>query len=617
MDIYTGDADYSFNLIEGDTVLNGPFRLKRANLDALLQKQDYSFDFSGSFKNNYPEGAWKFQFGKFESNNESQVVDYQYRVAISGVQEEASGIISQGKPDGSWVYRVNRIEDSQVTETLFKSSINFKQGIPQQNFRIENDFQTLAGRFLRNGLAHDEWSLYESSGIGAAETWSFKDGLLDNIQIETNGISERTGVYGNFNGQTKIINLDAQYINALSVYQFSNSDVVSTIGGRMQNLLAQNATYYEKIDNILSELGESSFLPEFKVKVPYFPFSDVEKEQLLAIKNNYETAKSISTTFLKDTQLNILKLSDEEAAFQYMVIHKITDDFLNPIEKFITYDQQGVSEFAPRNKLIQNLWLNGKPATAINVIVATDSINKQRSFTLPTSKEFDFSGNDIETVLQLTEYALRSLNSIKIELQKKLINEQRQQDLVALEEQLIVKQNSLHAFVDSVATYSPLNNRRVLYKLKEHSDAALSSYSSLTNLNEKLTSAKSLNVCYNELSTLATSITDLPEQENAISEKYLDRVWNPFMATLMDEEVKKRIIAAYRKVLVPYFLEQASSEFKCTEVGALNSLMKDTYQRMLELRVENTAKLERKLRKVSEPEKVLVLFELEQIAKEQ
>ena len=89
------------------------------------------------------------------------------------------------------------------------------------------------------------------------------------------------------------------------------------------------------------------------------------------------------------------------------------------------------------------------------------------------------------------------------------------------------------------------------------------------------------------------------------------------MATLMDEEVKKRITSAYRKILIPYFLEQVQSDLECQKIEGLNLLMKDTYQRMLELRVENTSKLERKLRKVTNPQIVFELIGLQPISKQQ
>ncbi|MFD2585578.1 hypothetical protein ACFSQJ_01475 [Croceitalea marina] len=614
---YKGDADYSYKIIDGDTLLDGNFSLKKANLDALLQKQDYSFDFSGSFQNNYPNGDWKFQFGEFQSNNESQVIDYQYRVAISGVQEEASGTILRGKPDGSWAYTVNQIVDSKIAQTLFKSSIEFDKGIPQKSFRIENDSLVLAGRFLRNGLAHDEWSLYDSFGLGASENWTFSNGLLKQITLEVDGTSKTTKIYGAYSGNTKIINLDEKYIQALKAYLFASSDQENEVGGKMKQLLAQNAGYYKKIDTILSALGESAFLPEFKVKVPYFQLTAQESEQLKSVLENYTKADEISALFLKDTQLNILRLSDENAAFHYEITKKIEKEFLRPLGRILHYHHQGVLEFAPMPQVIQKLWPAGKPSTTIEAIINLDSLNKKRSFSLDDKEQFNFSGNNLASLVQISNYAAKSLNAIKRTLDKRLTKDRRQQELIGIEEQLIVKQQELHSLIDSVAsTNMSLSYKRALDTLKKHADNALSSYASMKETEAKLAKARELSSCFDELNVLAINITNLPEQEQLIKEKYKDRIWNPFMANLMDEEVKKRITSAYKKVLIPYFLTQAQTEFDCQKVKTLNNSMKETYQRMLELRVENTSKLERKLRKETDPSKVLSLFGLQSLTEE-
>ncbi|MEM9143081.1 MAG: hypothetical protein AAGA86_08845, partial [Bacteroidota bacterium] len=99
---YHGEADYSYLLMDRDTILDGPFSIKRSNLEALLEKEDFSFNITGVYSKGYPQGSWQFQFGEFQSNSESRVVGYQYRVLISGEQEAAKGALDLGKPDGSW-----------------------------------------------------------------------------------------------------------------------------------------------------------------------------------------------------------------------------------------------------------------------------------------------------------------------------------------------------------------------------------------------------------------------------------------------------------------------------------------------------------------------------------
>ncbi len=597
---YAGDANYGYKLSQGDTLLNGSFELKKANLDSLLQKQDYTFNFSGNFNNDYPSGFWKFQFGTFQSNNTSQVIDYQYRVAINGEQEEASGNIVKGKPDGQWVYVVNGIEDSKVTQVRFKSSINFNNGVPQQSFRIENDSLTLIGRFLRNGLAHDEWSLFTSLGFGAAENWNFNDGVLDQIELEVDGKTESIPIYQNLPAQTKTVHLDSRYINAITLW-LSLEKKPKPIGGKMQRLLTQNAGYYKKIDGILSKLGKSSFLPEFKVKVPYYPYSDAEKKYLDSIQNQFSVAKEISESFIESTQLNILKLADAEASMLYDLIETITATYLNPIEALLSHYDKALLEFVPRNKLISNLWPNGKPNKAISPIGSSQ---------LYEDSQFDFSENNLKTVAHIITHAEKNLVEIQQILLQKLTKEQRQQELIRVEEQLIAQREALQQLVDSADSNGIPAYNKALDKVLNIGKTKLSDYSAIKDISVKLSTANQLLTCNEQLHLLAKAITKLPEQDSIIRQKYQDRVWNPFMATLMDEEVKKRITSAYRKVLVPYFLEQINSDIACEEVGQLNSLITATYQRMLELRLENTSKLERKLRKTNKASIVLELFGL-------
>mgnify|MGYP005999864493 CR=1 FL=1 len=46
---YNGKATYTYKIVDNDTVLEGDFLVLRSNLQELLQKQDYSFQFKGSF----------------------------------------------------------------------------------------------------------------------------------------------------------------------------------------------------------------------------------------------------------------------------------------------------------------------------------------------------------------------------------------------------------------------------------------------------------------------------------------------------------------------------------------------------------------------------------------
>tara|TARA_R110002049_G_scaffold47596_5_gene137397 strand:- start:9285 stop:11192 length:1908 start_codon:yes stop_codon:yes gene_type:complete len=608
---FIGEAKYEYKIAEGDTLRDGAFQMNRSNLQALLDEEDSSFSFTGAFKDNVPEGFWRFQFGEFQSDSKTQVVDIQYQVKVSGRQEVASGVIKDGKPHGKWTYTIDQIKDSEVEKLLFKSTIDFEEGIPQRSFRIENDSSTLVGRFLRNGLAHDEWSLFVNTDLGDTENWIFNDGILQVIEQQKNGLRNTIRVFDDTPKTTKTINLDSRYIKALQL-QRSISDGVELFDKGIPRLLGENVKYYQKLDAILTELGESSFLPEFKVKVPYFPLDSLEINILDSIQTRLKKLREISSSFLNDSHLNILKLSDPDIQYHYEVVRKISETYLNPLERMLAYRESDIVEFATREKLIHNLWPEGLPSKELTVTIEVDSVSFSRTFELPDADNYKFEDYDMTSMDGLSRYAENSLHTVEEILGAKLTQEKNQQELIALEKELLAQNNELQQLIDSTQHTLGAAYKKALGRIKAVSDKKLSDFSS----KEEVNSGRELVVCYKRMNLLAKSVAALPTRSKEIATVYNDRIWNPFMATLMDEEVKKRITNAYRQVLVPHFLERIQTDLSCENAGELTTQIENTVQRILQLREEDTSKVERKLRKEQDPQVVLQLFDVQPMTEE-
>ena len=141
---YSGAAQFEYITEDGDTIFNGPFRMEQSSLDALLNNGDHFFFFEGNFTEGLPQNRWTFQFGEFQKGSGTAVSNYQYNVKINGSQHDASGILANGKLQGPWIHEVVRIENSEVGELLFRSTIQFENGIPKQNFKIEDENRVLA-----------------------------------------------------------------------------------------------------------------------------------------------------------------------------------------------------------------------------------------------------------------------------------------------------------------------------------------------------------------------------------------------------------------------------------------------------------------------------------------
>lgn len=603
---YTGEVGYTYRINKGDTVLQGPFNFRRSNLGALLDKKDKTFSFSGNFSDGFPNGAWQFQFGEFESDKKTEVVGYQYRVNVNGVQQEAKGNIGMGKPDGLWTFSEELIEDSEIKETLFRSAIKYDNGVPQQNFRIESGQSTLIGRFLRNGLAHDDWTLF---GEDITETWTFDDGVLTNIRFETNEENRSIPIYQKSLRMSKTINLDSRFSQIVKL-QLKDNDRYSLQEG-IAMLLAENTLHYKKLDDILSKLGQSEFMPMFKVKVPYMPLDSVEKKQLVAIKKDYDRASQLAHELLENTQLNLLKRSDADAQFLYEVVQQFNAIYVVPLQKLVSYQQQDILNYMVREQLMAHLFDEGVPSK--QVLVEQEGVEEPRLYEHSNTGNYEFEGATYESLSLIAQYVRESLEHIADLLYRKVENEQQQQEFVALESQMIAKINHLNQIIDSTEVLG--NELKSLKNIKTNAENRLNSYSALSKTNGKLEKAQLLVICLDTFKSLAQNINTLPEKELEIQEMYKDAVWNPFMANLMDEEVKKRITLAYRNILLPHILEQAKSELDCEKASELYQLLENLHKRMLELRDEDTAKLERKLRKEKNPNTILELFNLQSLEK--
>ncbi|RDY61939.1 hypothetical protein DX873_07290 [Flagellimonas nanhaiensis] len=602
---YIGKAEYTFILKDNDTILDGAFRMNQSNLDALLKNSDGFFSFTGSFDNGYPDGDWKFQFGEFQSESETEVVGYQYRVKVSGTQHEATGNMVLGKPDGNWTYMVTEIENSEVNKTLFSSTVEFDQGVPQKSFRIENEHNSLVGRFLRNGLAHDIWTLYSDEFSDRSENWFFNEGALQKIEYNLADGEVITKKVASSSNLTKVIDLDERFINLLKINQ-KEPDTTVVFQKGIGELLTENSGYYRGLDTILSALGKSEFMPGFKVKAAHFPLDSLGNEQLQSIKTQYARVRKTSQSLLENTQLNILRRSDREAQFLYAVISKISEDFLNPAEKLVDYHNQGILEFIPTERLFDNVWSKGIPSKTILV----QGEEGEQTYVGPGANEFELSENTITSVHQLIQYAALSIESIAGKLEEKLLKESKQQELVALEEKMIAQSNHIGQVLDSVKLGLSKREREALESIQNLADALLEKYATMDGTGNKTDFGLQVIDCLEQLDGLTIAVAELPNRWANIQEKYQDDVWNPFMATVMSEEVKKRISNSYRSVLVPYLLEEIKSSLSCDNVTKLKALLNSSYQRMLEMREENTSKLERKLRKEQDPEMIIQLFNL-------
>jgi len=607
---YEGKAEYTYRVVGIDTILEGPFKMERSNLEALLMENDSSFTIKGYFEEGVPQGNWLFQFGDFNTDSTAQVSGFQYRVNVNGILQEAKGEFNQGKPNGKWLFSRKKIKDSQILDTLFFSEFTFLDGVPQQSFQIENANGALVGRFLRNGLAHDTWSLF-SNEADNIENWVFNDGRLEKIEKDGKGTPTTITVFEEPFPKSRTIHLDRAFTTLVEIYVASKTSEHLDSSEGINFLLVQNSTNYQKIDDILSEMRATEFLSGFEVKVPYFSMDSTSVTQLDSIVKLVTSSTQLAEGFLENTRLDLIKRSDEEAESIYHTIVTLDSLFLTPLQKLQDLSELDILESMDGKLLNEYLFPEGIPNMPLSVKGDNGSIPM---FQGANSASFDFEKKGMEGYLEMAAYLSENLNQIAESLAQKLKDDKQEQEFILLEEQMITQANGLNQFPDSLRHVLSKPELKALDTIKSTAEQLLGAYAEMPATDNKLNHARMLISCLLHFNSLSQEILQLPEKSAVLEEKYKDAVWNPFTATIMDEMVKKRITSAYKNVALPYALEKVEKELNCENVEELDALFKNLQRRMLELRDENTSKLERKLRKERNPEVVLQLFNIKPMA---
>ncbi|MEM7107831.1 MAG: hypothetical protein AAF519_06370, partial [Bacteroidota bacterium] len=594
---------------EGDTVLHGPFEMQQSDLSSLLNDRDDYFSCQGVFENNRPVGKWIFRFGSFQVGKRTNLEDYAYKVELEGSLHHAEGFMMAGKPNGEWVHRVERIAESEVSGTIFKSTIVFDKGIPQRSFRIDNQNYSLLGRFLRDGIAHDTWSLYANETAGLVESWQFNDGSLNQI-VRPGEETDTVDTYAATEAEEKVLTLDQRYIRILRLHQQIMQGSDTLISTTMYDLLDQNAQYYELVDQVLKELSKASFTPEFKVKVADFPLSEEEVNQLSSMASKLKKSEIITQRLLESPQLNILKLADEEVSFKFSVVETIDKEWLEPIRKVVKYNAQNILTSVRRSDFIQYALPDRNDPYSLKITYTINESPKVKIFDSPLLEDTSRRFNGISRIEEFSKSALESLESIQRELDRRILKQERQEELEKLEELLYKSIKSLNQGVDSLSSLHEDNLSQVIMSLKTSGRSLVSDYSELDQLPERIERAGQLISCLDSASKLASNVSQIPEKSKEIAKSYMDRVWNPFTSTLMDEEIKKPIITAYQDVIVPYLLDRVQADLTCEDIDELNLIFEGTYDRLIALRGENTKKLEKRLRRENKPDQVFQLLKI-------
>jgi hypothetical protein len=569
----TGQATYAYLLDRKDTVRNGPFEASGSNVVALIAGLDSSFSIRGTYDEGIPTGDWQFRFGAYQLEGPSQVIDHQYQLRTRGRAHLSDGKLLDGQLDGEWRHEEVQIKDSQPTDTVFRSTITFVDGVPQQAFQLEGEASVLLGRFKRDGTAHDTWTLY--SDMQARENWYFVDGRLDRIDVMGEAGTMTIPVLSTGAEKVRRINLDARYFQLLEVYQLSQGREAFFADSKATELLITNAARYRTVADAVTDLGGRVQSPLFTVNVPDLSLSRQELLDLDEIQLSLREMDTLRREIEGNTSFAILETADPEVAALRARLGELTGSALDGVRQLNTAREQGILDFLPRADYLRYLFGPG-------------------------------AAPELSKLVDTTRLTLNRVSEIRNALNEKLNTQERQQVQTALDDELLYEYGLLDSLIN--VRKEGLPKEYGLRKVQVAAGKLLRDYATIDNLMRKRERARELIDCMTDFSALSLTLSQLPQQRQEVKELYTDEVWNNFTATIMKERVKKRISEAYAERLIPYLLDRVTDDLNCSEAARLNREFVELHERMRDLRARDTEELEDRLKETDDPRATLELF---------
>ena len=252
----------------------------------------------------------------------------------------------------------------------------------------------------------------------------------------------------------------------------------------------------------------------------------------------------------------------------------------------------------------------GELSSSLEVEFDFNDSTQTQLFEGPNAAQLNWDVAGLKAGDQLSQYAGASVDFIAGELNEKLQEQEREQELIEVEDRLMKEISDFEQFTDSLQGEVAGELDEIIGSLKKSANRELSRYSAIGRMADKPAKARELIACIDQMEQLALALAKYPERDLAIEEAYTDEVWNPFTSTTMTERVKKRIVDAYEKVLKPHFFNEIKNNLNCQNTENWKRRIDLAHERMLALSEDNTSRVERKLKNEQDPAVVMQLLNI-------
>ncbi|MFN3999067.1 hypothetical protein [Algoriphagus sp.] len=624
---------YKFNGIEGDAVFN--YQLNPSN-ESILQGE---FKFESSTKGSYSENNFerKAVTGRFELNKKvgqwtyldehhqvtlDEVVDFKVISRLVSQQVKILANYQSGLPHGKWTIEENNFEEGKLKKAAQSDAIFFNQGnlvqdLQYKTFKGDNT-EFFRAKLSEGGIIHGELTMvYESEGKLISEIRNYERGFLLGLvkrDIQNDELIEEVIFYDTIDKLKKLENgTQNGFRIADEMFEMMYRDGFLDDGYEYLAQMAGNQfleSFLMKLlkndDSYINPEGELIRSPIHTKRFVY-ELSRADQKSIEEMPSQYrDNIKKISE-YLGESTLNLLKNQGDSTVLAYKYL-QLQAEKLEQLKNLFSQIESKRIQFLDLESLYRNYfaWI-GKPDTIqavykeqeISQVVSYSSAEASTRLIQRLQEFLKDQRNELDKRFALFDIALRVERNSSELLKMSQEIEARTEKVRTLYADEAVQESKSASIIGSISENILINQLRALRTqfatgnefVQKQADAEMI-LNLLTTTEDLLPSIKSLNNDFDKMDSL-----------------YQEEIFNPFTYTRYNQRVQERLFNSY-ELIYDYYIDEIKNSKDYNKLNSLIQKAQNLNKKMIELRGQDTRRLEQRLNREKSPLKLEALLGL-------
>ena len=612
---FQGIADFDyFPAGEDSMVLDGQFEfLSQSEPDSRIFEKNRV---KGIYSKNIKTGQWSYRHENFQVLVQD-VQDFKLNARLIGTQINLQAGYKNGIPDGEWVFEEIFFNGETRETRTYTDELLFKDGVLSDKleirFRDQDRSQFIRGKFLPGGVMDGEWVfVYAQDERLISEVRNYRNGFLLALKkrdLLTDQVLEEVVFFETLNklnqiesGTNSSFRLADQVFGleyADGFLSFSPKAKAQTEANDFMSRFFQNLLRYEKA--YLNEKGQLVQVPIHTRRMVY-EFSRTQQRMIEILPNFYQEVKNKTNRYLNDESFELHKNSSP-AMSRAFAVYQILAQRLENLEELVqllrtkNIQYHDVSQILPNHPELF-------PAEISFAYNFAQNEQKDRLEMDVTKFEADFF-QGLESYIRQIGQTLQREQEI---IDESLFVIRQDSELLELEKELSQKTAAMEALYQEYPEneYIRAVQERVL---GDYLGQLKGQYASENRFDLKKEIGERILNQYAELETAFGELLEIDTYPQQVDQAYLEEVFNPFTYSRYDQRVKPKLYDRYEE-LVNYYKSQLKAAQSGNEVRRWIRKIRLASLRLLELKDQDTKKLERSLNRSSQISKIESLLGL-------